>query len=145
MSSFTLLGLMAPLPREAVLSRIDLLSDLFLGFYSLVIVLPLSFSFGYLVITLELFSPFSVDFSGLFEATGVVFGTLLDKAILLAPILLVLMDPSISFLPFLGGSSTIRAGFGGEEGGAGAGTDAGRTGDCPVDDPQPMLILLIRW
>jgi hypothetical protein len=137
---------MAAFPREAVLSRSDLLSDLVLGFYSFVIVLLLlSLSFGYLVLALELLMAFSTGFSGLFDATGVVLGTLLDEVILLAPPLLFLIDPSISFLLFLVDSSTLRAGFGRDEGEACAGADAGRTGDCPVDDPQPMLILLIRW
>jgi hypothetical protein len=143
MSSLTLLGLIAALPRDAVLSRKDLLSDLVRGFYSFVIVLLLlSFSFGYLVIALELFSPFSVGFSGLFEVAGVVFGTLLDEVILLAPMLLVLIEPSISFLPFFGSCSVGSACLGEEEGGAGA--DTGRTGACPDDVPQPMLILLMR-
>lgn len=138
-SSLTLLGLMAVFPREAVLSRSDLLSDLFLGFYSLVIVLLLlSFSFDYLAFALELLMSCSPGFSGLFDATGVVFGTLLDVVILLTPLLLVLIDPSIYFLFFLDGSSTGFVPFGGEEGDEGVGPDVGRTGDCPVDDPQPI-------
>lgn len=144
MSSFTLLGLIAALPRDAVLSRNDLFSDFVRGFYSFIVLLLLSFYFGYLVLAFELFSPFSADFSGLIEVTGLVFGTLLDAVILLDPLLVVLIELSISFFGLLAGCSLGIAGLGEDEVGAGAGAWTGRTGACPDELPQPMLILLMR-